>query len=149
MLIRIIVGLVLIPAARAGDFRIEATMVTEPHGRELNTYVPDARNLYATFKAKGTKEGDNIRCVWIADDVGDAAPKETKIDERALSAKGDMDGEFSLSRPTTGWPLVKYHIDIYVNDELATKVPFEIKAAGTSKKDKDQDKDEDEEESGD
>jgi len=141
-LIRIIVGLVSIPAAQAGDFKVDAMMMTEPHGRELTTYVADARNLYATFKAKGTKEGDNIRCVWVADDVGDAAPKETKIDEKTISAKGDMDGEFSLSKPTNGWPLGKYHIEIYVNDELATKVQFEIKSAGKSKSDKDEDEEE-------
>jgi len=129
-LIRIIVGLVLIPAARAGDFKVDAMMMTEPHGRELTTYTADARRLYATFKTKGTKEGDNIRCVWIADGVGDAAPAGTKIDEKTVSAKGDMDGEFSLSQPTKGWPLGKYHIEIYVDDELATKVQFEIKAAG-------------------
>ena len=141
-LIRIIVGLVLIPAARAGDFKVDAMMMTEPHGRELTTYTADVRRLYATFKTKGTKEGDNIRCAWIADDVGDAAVKGTKIEEKTIPAKGDTEGEFSLSRPTPGWPLGKYHIEIYVNDELATKVTFEIKAASNSKKDTDEEEEE-------
>ena len=126
----LIIGLISVAAARGADPRkVEATMMTEPHGRELSAYTPDARNLYAIFKTHGTRDGDNIRCVWIADDVGDAAAKGTKIEEKTIAAKGDMEGEFALSKPTPGWPLGKYHIEIYVNDELATKAQFEIKAA--------------------
>src|SRR5262249_16195328 len=131
-----------IAAARAGDVKVDAVMMTEPHGRELTAYTADARKLYAIFKTQGTKEGDHIRCDWIADDVGDAAVKGTKIEEKTIPAKGDTEGEFSLSRPTPGWPLGKYHIEIYVNDELATKVTFEIKAASNSKKDTDEEEEE-------
>ena len=141
----LISGLISIAAARAGEVKVEATMMTEPHGRELTAYTADAPRLYAIFKSKGTEAGDNIRCAWIADDVGDAAAKGTKIDEKTITAKGDMEGEFSLSKPTPGWPIGKYHIEIYVNDELATNVKFEIKGAGKSKKDSE----EEEEESGD
>ena len=141
-----LVGAVLcVTFVRAGDVKVEAVMMTEPHGREITAYTADAPRLYAIFKSKGSTEGDNIRCVWIADDVGDAAAKGTKIEEKTIAAKGDMEGEFSLSKPTPGWPLGKYHIEIYVNDELATKVNFEIKAAPKSKKEAD----EEEEESGD
>lgn len=122
---------------------MDAMMTAGPGGREITAYTEDASKLYATFKTKGTKEGDNIRCAWIADDVGDAAAKGTKVDEDTIAAKGDMGGEFSLSKPTPGWPLGKYHIEIYVNDELATKVGFEIKAAGKAKKDRDEEEEED------
>jgi hypothetical protein len=145
-----IVGLAILTAAsiasaRAGDAQVDAVIMTEPHGREITAYTSDAPKLYAIFKTKGVQQGDKVRGVWIADEVGDAAPAGTKIDEKGLTAEGDTeDGVFSLSRPTKGWPLGKYHIEIYLNDQLATKVNFEIKAAGKSKKDS-----EDEEESGD
>ena len=120
-------------------------MMTEPGGREITAYVSDAPKLYAIFKTKGVKEGDKLRSVWIADDVGEAAPGETKIDEKTITAKGEMDGEFSLSKPTQGWRLGKYHIEIFVNNDLATKVKFEIKAANNSKKSsKEQEEDEEE-----
>jgi len=141
----LIAGLISTATARGAEVKVEAVMMTEPHGREITAYTADAPRLYAIFKSKGSTEGDNIRCVWIADDVGDAAAKGTKIEEKTIAAKGDMEGEFSLSKPTPGWPLGKYHIEIYVNDELATKVNFEIKAAPKSKKEAD----EEEEESGD
>ena len=132
--------------ARAGEVEVEATMTTSPDGKETTTFSADAAKVYAAFKTKGAKDGDKIRGVWIADDVGDAAPKGAKIDEKTLNAEGDTeDGEFSLSKPTNGWPIGKYHVEIYVNDELVTKLNFTIKAAAKSKKHSD----DEEEESGD
>src|SRR5260370_9408771 len=130
--------------AHAGEVTVEATMMTSPEGKETTTFAADAPKLYATFKTKGAKDGDKIRGVWIANDVGAAAPPKTKIDEKTLNAEGDTeDGVFSLSKPTNGWPVGKYHVEIYVNDELATKLKFTITAAAKSKKHSD------EEESGD
>jgi hypothetical protein len=80
------------------------------------------------FKTKGVQDGDKLRGVWIAEDVGDVAPKETKIDEKSIKAEGDTDdGVFSLSKPTNGWPVGKYRLEIYVGDELAKTVKFTIK----------------------
>ena len=59
--------------------------------------------MYAIFKTKGVISGDKIRAVWIADDVGEAAPAGAKIDEKTLTMEGDTeDGVFSLSQPTKG-----------------------------------------------
>jgi len=135
LLIALIATLICLSVARAGEVRVDATMMTSPEGKETTTFAADAPKLYAMFKTKGAKDGDKIRGVWIADDVGDAAPKGTKIDERTFTAGGDTeDGEFSLSKPTNSWPVGEYHVEIYVNDDLATKVKFTIKAAIKSKK---------------
>jgi outer membrane usher protein FimD/PapC len=134
--------------AHAGDVQVEATMVTSPEGKETTTFPVDAAKVFASFKTKGASNGDKIRGVWIADDVGDAAPKGTKIDEKTLKAEGDTeDGVFSLSKPDNGWPVGKYHLEIYVNDELATKLNFTIKAKAKPKKHSDEE--EEEEDSGD
>jgi hypothetical protein len=115
---------------RAGNVTVEAIMTTSPDGKETTTFTPDTPKLFALFKTKGASDGDKIRAVWIADDVGDEAPKGTKIDETTLKAEGDTeDGVFSLPKPINGWPVGKYHLEIYVNDELATKVKFTITAA--------------------
>lgn len=135
-----------VASAAALEVSVDAVMMTEPNGRELTAYAADARRLYAIFKTKGAKSGDKIRGVWIADDVGTAASPGYKIEEKTITAEGDIaNGEFSLSKPDA-WPLGKYHIDIYVNDELATTVKFEIKSGGKSKK---EDEAKEEEESGD
>src|SRR5689334_15653998 len=91
---------------RAGDVQVDAKMMTNPEGEETTMFPADAPKVYAMFKTKGVSAGDKIRAVWIADDVGEAAPAGTKIDEKTLKAEGDTeDGVFSLSKPTNGWPV--------------------------------------------
>jgi hypothetical protein len=141
----LIVGMVC-ATIRAGEVKVEATTTTGPEDAATTTFTPNTAKIYVIFKTKGISNGDKIRCVLIADDVGDVAPANTKVLEKTLSLEGDTeDGDFNLSKPTNGWPAGKYHVEIYVNDELATKVKFAVKAASKSKKHSD----EEEEESGD
>jgi hypothetical protein len=83
--------------------------------------------LFALFKTHGIQGGNKIRSVWIAEDVGEAAPKETKIDDLTLEVEGDTDdGVFSLSRPDKGWPVGKYRLEIYVGDKLVATKKFSV-----------------------
>jgi len=120
---------------------VEAYMATGPSGDEKTTFTSDTEKIYTVFKTQGAKNGDKIRGALIAEDVGDVAPANTKVLETKLDMEGDTDdGDFNFSKPTNGWPTGKYRVEIYVNDELATKVKFTIKAAKVNKS-----KDEDEE----
>ena len=121
--------------ARAGDAKVEAVIAVDKDTRPTTTFAADVPKLYAFFRTKGTETGDKLRGVWIAEDVGDAAPENTKIDESALTAdQDDFYGAFSLSKPTKGWPVGKYRVEIYNGDELATTVRFTIKAGKAEKK---------------
>jgi len=122
-------------AANAGDVKVEAFMTTGPENEAVTSFTPDTPMLYAIFKTKGAKDGAKARGVLIAEDVGDVALPNTKVLETKLDMEGDTDdGDFNFSKPTNGWPVGKYRVEIYVNDELATKVKFTIKAATKSKK---------------
>lgn len=131
---------VWISAARAGDVKIKAFMTTEPKGEATTSFSNNAPKLYCMFSTEGLSSGDKIRGVWIADDVGDAAPKGTKIDEKTITAEGDTDdGVFSLSKPNKGWPAGKYRIEIYVGDDLITTSKFTIKEGKSKKTDESSD----------
>jgi hypothetical protein len=134
--VALVVTVICISVARAGEVKVEATMTTGPEDEAGTTFAADTPKIYAMFKTKGAKNGDKVRAVLIADDVGDAAPANTKVLEESVTMEeGDNDdGEFNFSKPTSGWPTGKYHVEIYVNDELATKVNFTIKAAVKSEK---------------
>lgn len=124
----VIVVVISTSVARAGDVKIQVAMSTGPDDDPSTTFAADTAKICAFFKTKGLQDGDKLHSVWIAEDVGDAAPKETKIDEKTLNAEGDTDdGVFSLSKPTKGWPVGKYRLEIYVGDELAKTVKFTIK----------------------
>lgn len=121
--------------ARAGDVKIEAVLATGREDEPTTTFAHDTPKIFALFKTQGLQDGDKVRGVWIAEDVGDAAPKGTKIDEKTLKADGRTDdGEFSLPKPAKGWPVGQYRLDIYVGDELVTKTKFTVGAAGKTEK---------------
>ena len=122
-----IVGTVAV--AQAGEIKVKAIITSGRGGDPVAIFPPGTPQVFATFKTKGAQKGDKIRGVWIAEDVGSAAPANTKIDEATVTLDGDTnDGSFSLSEPKKGWPPGKYRAEIYANDALATKVNFTIEA---------------------
>ncbi len=138
-------SMICIGVARAGDASVKVKISSELGGEETTTFTPDTEKIYALFKTIGAKNGDKLRGVLIAEDVGDVAPANSKVLETKLDLEGDTDdGDFNFSKPTSGWPVGKYRVDIYLNDELVTAAKFTVKAG--SKKSK---SDEEEESSGD
>jgi hypothetical protein len=125
----LIASIILASVARAGDVQVEATLATSPKGESVSTAAPDTPKLFALFKTEGAKNGDKLRGVLIAEDVGDVAPVNTTVLEKTLTLDGDTDdGDFSFSKPTKGWPVGKYRLEIYVNDELTNTLDFTIEA---------------------
>lgn len=118
-----------------GDVKITAVTTTGAKDKPTAIFPIDTPEVWAVFKTKGAKKGDKLRAVLIADDVGDAAPANTKVVEKPLTLEGDTDdGYFTFLKPTNGWPAGKYHLDIYANDELATTLKFTIAAAKKTEK---------------
>jgi len=133
----VLTPLVCISFAYAGDIKVEAKMALDKDTKPTNHFDVDAPQVYAFFHTNGSHKGDKLRAVWIADDVGDAAPANTKIDETSSTADQDnFFGAFSLSKPNNGWPEGKYHVEIYAGDKLATSVKFTIGGDGEEKKSK-------------
>ena len=133
-----------IAIANSADVNVEAYITNNPEAERASIFSLETHTFYAMFKAKGLSPGDKIRGVWIADDVGDAAPANFKIQESALTAQdATMNAQFSMTKPGA-WPRGDYHVEIYVNDQLATKVKFSVKPLTKPKK-----QEEEEEESGD
>src|ERR1035437_7128448 len=106
--------------ACAGDVKVKAVMTTAPDDEPTTTFASNTPKLFAMFKTKGAQDGDKVRGVLIAEEVGDAAPANTKVLEQTLTLDGDTDdGDFKFSKPTNGWPVGKYRVEIFVNDEIA------------------------------
>lgn len=111
----------------APEPKVEVAVAVDADTKPATTFSKDVPKLYAFFKSKGTAKGDELKSVWIAEDVGDAAPKNFKIDEATLSAdKDDFFGAFSLSKPNNGWPVGKYRVDIYAGDKVVATAKFKI-----------------------
>jgi hypothetical protein len=114
---------------------VKVTLSQDKDGASpASEFTADTPKLFAIFNAEGVKSGDKLRGVWIAEDVGDVAPKGSKIDEATVNAEGDgADGTFSLSKPSNGWPTGKYKLEVYVNEKLANTTNFTIAASKNTK----------------
>src|SRR5258707_221585 len=78
--------------ARAGDVKITVITSAGEKGKPTTVFTPDTPELFAAFKITGAKKGDELGAAWFADDVGDAAPANTKIAEKAGTVEGAFDG---------------------------------------------------------
>ena len=90
-------------------------------------FPPDTPQIVCIWKSEAVKPGTPVRAVWIAEDVGAAAPPNTKVDE--ITTSSYTGGSFYLTKPNKGWPVGRYRLEIYLGKELAKTVPFAIKAA--------------------
>ena len=101
-------------------------------GKPKATFSTEMPKIYALWKGEALKMGDKIRAVWIAEDVGNVAPKSSKITEAFVTAERSDDyGAFGLGRPIDGWPVGKYRLEIYVGDKLAEALKFTIQPGVT------------------
>ncbi|HEV2806237.1 MAG TPA: hypothetical protein VGW57_15045 [Chthoniobacterales bacterium] len=112
------------------DIEIIAVTTTGPDAPAATTFAPDTPAVFALLQMGGVQKGDKLRAVWIADDVGDAAPAHTKIAEKTMTMEAvPNEGRFSCTKPAKNWPAGKYHVDIYANDKLITTARFTVESA--------------------
>lgn len=95
--------------------------------------VPVIHMSYKT--ADLPKPGEVYVIEWIAEDVGQAAPADTVIgtvNKEVEDAKGvaaSTQNYFvnsSLTKPTKGWPVGKYRVEVKRGEKLETTARFSI-----------------------
>jgi hypothetical protein len=115
-------------AQSTGKKSLHAFLALGKESKPTTSFSSDVSSIYALWKGEALEAGDKIHSIWIAEDIGDAGPNESKILEGDFKVyKPDEDGAFSLSRPRGRvWPLGKYRVEIYINGTLAALVKFSI-----------------------
>jgi uncharacterized RDD family membrane protein YckC len=88
-------------------------------------FYVDTPEIVCVWDVAGVDPSVPIKSVWVADDVGAAAPPHLKLIEKSVA--GYSEGSFSVTRPDHGWPAGQYHLEIYIGDTLAKQIPFSIK----------------------
>src|SRR5260370_37960700 len=87
-------------AQSTGKKSLNAFLAVGKESKRTTSFSSDVSSIYAYWKGQEREAGDKIHTIWIAEDIGEAAPKETKILEGdAKVYKSDEDRAFSLSRP--------------------------------------------------
>lgn len=115
-------------AQASGKKSLHVFLALSKESKPATTFSSDVPTINAFWKGEALEVDDKIEAVWIAEDIGDAAPKESKILAGEVKAyKADDEGAFSLSRPRGRiWPVGMYRVEIRINGSLAQLVKFTI-----------------------
>ena len=82
--------------------------------------------VFVNFHFDNVKSGSKIKGAWVADKA-QGAPDNTKIDEATLDIGPIVNsGTFSMSKPTKGWPVGQYHVDLSVDGKILESPKFSI-----------------------
>jgi len=90
----------------------------------------DTREFYCAWIIIGTESGDKISGTLIAEDVGKVAPPNyevmTAVHDIPEGKSNHAWGHFSFTKPTNGWPVGYYRVEIRKNGTLVAGAMFEI-----------------------
>lgn len=110
-----------------GDKDLVASFSDAASGEAKSAFGSMTEKLYAQWRGTHLPDEAKIRCVWIAENVGDVAEPNFTIDEaKTIATKPDAYGSFALSRPEDGWAPGDYRAEFYINDKLAATVRVKI-----------------------
>ena len=88
-------------------------------------FYTDTPKIVCVWNTAGADPSVSIKTIWIAEDIGDAAPPNYRIAEKDIA--GATEGRAYMTIPTNGWPVGKYRLEIYIGDTLVKQMPFSIK----------------------
>ena len=109
--------------------KLSVGLSSEAVGAFTTTFSTASAKIFARWQGRGLRSQARIRAVWIAENVGDAAPPNYTIDEATATAPiPDARGVFTLSRPPEGWAPGAYRVEFYVDDERIDTVKLKINA---------------------
>ncbi len=89
---------------------------------QKNNFTAKTRVIYFICQSAGVKAGERYQAVWTAVDTHGLAPANFKIDERSYTVEKSLQGsdvwivQYTLSKPTKGWPQGAYHVQLQAPD---------------------------------
>jgi hypothetical protein len=108
--------------------KLSAGVSSGPVGKFETEFSSSVPNIYARWQGHGLRQQAKVRVVWIAENVGDVAPPNYRVDEAtAIAAAPDSRGMFTLSRPENGWAEGNYRVEFYLDTTLIEVVRLRIK----------------------
>lgn len=122
-------------AAPAGGAEVTNVALTDaPETKQSkDTFAPDTAKLWVEAELNGVKDGDKVQATFVADSAKSASGKDvsgSKISTDEKVFKEGMHGfEASLTKPTAGWAVGDYHVDILVNGDVKKTIKFKVAPA--------------------
>ena len=117
--------------AQAAPHFADVTVSDSEDGDATETFAPNTPKIFVHAGLVDVAHGSKVSSDWIAEDTGGAAPANYKIDSVTLDT-GMLTNvvTFSLSKPTAGWPVGRYRVDLFVDGKAAGAAHFKVSKEG-------------------
>ncbi|MDR3385647.1 MAG: hypothetical protein P4L92_01235 [Rudaea sp.] len=125
-----LLALLLVTAAYAGaPHYADLKLSDSEDGDAMESFAPDTAKIFLHAGLVDVASGSKLSSTWIAEDTGGVAPANYKIDSVTLNV-GMLTNvaTFSLSKPTAGWPVGKYRVDLFIDGKASGTVHFKVEA---------------------
>jgi hypothetical protein len=121
-------ALLMTVSAYAAGFS-DIVLSTEKDATETQaTFAPDTAEIFLRAQMDDVTAGSKVTIVWVAVDTKGAAPANYTIDKVDLDVTDGMnvlDG--NITKPTAGWPVGTYRVDIAIDGKVSNSADFEVK----------------------
>ena len=101
----------------------DAWMSTDEDGAERVTAFAQDAVFYAQVDLKNAPDDTALKAVWTAVEAQDTEPNFLINETEFVNGSGQV--HFTLSNDNL-WPTGKYKVEIYMNDQLAKTIEFEV-----------------------
>ncbi len=109
----------------------DVTVLTSSPLGVTDTFPPDQAVMHAVVTTADAPDGTSLKAVWIAVEVGEAAPPNSQIGEYELAVAGSQNVDFTFE-VDGGFPPGAYQVEIYLNGNLDRTLNFTVVGEGTS-----------------
>jgi len=123
-------GLVLATAAYAAAPHFADLKFSDSEGGDAaESFTPDTPKIYLHAGLVDMPSGTKLTSNWIAEDSHGVAPPNYKIDSVDLTVGAIVNvATFSLSKPTKGWPIGTYRVDLLIDGKASGEAHFKVEA---------------------
>jgi serine protease Do len=104
-----------------------AVLATDEAGTAVTTQFNPEDTFYAVVELANAPDSTEVKAVWTAVDVGDAAEPGQMIDQAILET-GSGQVVFDLTSDGL-WPAGQYKVDLYLDGELDQTLQFNVEPA--------------------
>lgn len=122
--------LVLVLASLACSFNFSTAavenlrMAKDEGGSQATTQFAPTDPFYLVGDLKNAPEDTKLKAVWTAVEVEGADPNTLILEKEEAGGSGPF--WFNLTSDSGSWPVGKYKVDLYMNDELNSTLEFEV-----------------------
>jgi hypothetical protein len=102
----------------------EAWMATDPDGENRVDIFAQDEVFYAMVDLQNAPDDTKLKAVWTAVEVEDTEPNLVINETETTSSDALL--HFQLENESL-WPVGKYKVEIYLNDELSVTLNFEVR----------------------